>query len=54
MKRIFRTPDRASLDQIFFKFTMETSPSLCIKVVMLHTSYKFVTGIMLKLALHRN
>jgi hypothetical protein len=40
-------PDRALWSTIFSQISMATSPSLCIKVVVLHTSYKSTIGIKL-------
>jgi hypothetical protein len=44
-------PDRALWSTIFSQISMATSPSLCIKVVVLHTSYKLTIGIKLSWAL---
>jgi hypothetical protein len=43
--------DRQSLGLIFSQIHIATRPDLCSKIVNLHTSYKFVMGIMPKLAL---
>jgi hypothetical protein len=36
-------PDRAHWSFIFSQFHVTTGPSLCIKIVVLHTSYNFAT-----------
>jgi hypothetical protein len=41
----FRQPDRAICRGFFFQFHVALSPSLCIKVVVLCTSYKSTIGI---------
>jgi hypothetical protein len=43
--------DGPSWSPIFSNFYVEPKPTFCIEVVVLHTSYNFVIGIMLKLAL---
>ena len=40
----FRATDRAIGKGVFFQFHVTTGPSLCIKVVVLHTSYNSTIG----------
>jgi hypothetical protein len=47
----FSAPDSQVLGQFSSQISMATSPSLCIKVVVLHTSYKSTIGIKLSWAL---
>jgi hypothetical protein len=46
-KCFISTPDSHSLGLDFFQISMAASLSLCIKVVVLHTSYKSTIGIKL-------
>jgi hypothetical protein len=48
---LFSRPDRAPWSTFFSQISMATSPSLCIKLVVLHTSYKSTIGIKLIWAL---
>jgi hypothetical protein len=43
----FRATDRAIGKGVFFQFHVTTGPSLCIKVVVLYTSYNSTIGIKL-------